>query len=60
MCNIFDIVNRIWALGKCAIEINYLLLLLFIIITPRYESPEAVIVILVLRSCGLGLPCTWC
>ena len=27
--NIFDIVKRIWALGKCAIEINYLLLLFF-------------------------------
>ena len=25
--NIFDTVKRIWALGKCTIEINYLLLL---------------------------------
>ena len=28
--NLFGTVKRIWALGKCAIEINYLLLLLFI------------------------------
>ena len=26
-CNIFDTVKRIWALGKCAMEMNYLLLL---------------------------------
>ena len=30
--NLFDTVKRIWALGKCAIEINYLLLLLLFII----------------------------
>ena len=27
--NLFGTVKRIWALGKCAIEINYLLLLLY-------------------------------
>ena len=30
--NLFDTVKRIWALGKCAIEINYLLLLLLLLL----------------------------